>query len=92
MTEREPDWDTVMEMRAEAERDAAEPPPAPCPVEAVFPDDRVPCILWRGHEGPHQYTPQPCSQCGCLPDAPWGCGCSNEECPCSEAEDEECEL
>ncbi len=63
-----------------------------CPVEAVFsPDDRVPCILPRGHEGPHEYTPQPCGQCGCLPDAPWGCGCSNEDCPCSEAEDEECE-
>lgn len=64
---------------------------AECPVEAVFPDDRYPCLLDRGHEGPHQYTPEPCGACGCLPDAPWGCGCSNEDCPCSEAEDEECE-
>ena len=64
----------------------------PCPVEAVFsPDDRVPCILPRGHEPPHQYTPQPCEQCGCLPGDAWGCGCSNEDCPCSEVEDEECE-
>jgi len=63
-----------------------------CPVEAVFsPDDRVPCILPRDHEPPHQYTPQPCEQCGCLPGDPWGCGCSNEDCPCSEVEDEECE-
>ena len=28
-----------------------------CPVETVFPDDRLPCLLNRGHEGPHQYTP-----------------------------------
>ena len=66
--------------------------PDPCPIEAVFgPDGRHPCLLSRGHEPPHQYTPQPCEQCGCLPDDPWGCGCSNENCPCSEAEDEECE-
>jgi hypothetical protein len=67
-------------------------PGSACPVEAVFgPDDRVPCILPRDHEPPCQYTPQPCGQCGCLPGQPWGCGCSNPDCPCSEAEDEECE-
>ena len=76
---------------------SASHPPTPqgisaeCPVEAVFPDDRLPCLLSRGHEGRHQYTPEPCSACGCLPGEPWGCGCSNEDCPCSEAEDEECE-
>ena len=63
----------------------------PCPVEAVFPDERLPCLLDRGHEPPHKYTPAPCPECGCLPDDVWGCGCSNEDCPCSEAEDEECE-
>ena|ERR1035441_2141192 len=63
----------------------------PCPWEAVFPDQSIPCLLERDHEPPHQYTPEPCPECGCLPSDPWGCGCSNEECPCSEAEDEECE-
>lgn len=29
----------------------------------------------------------PCPQCGCLPGDAWGCGCSNEDCPCSEEED-----
>ena len=32
-----------------------------------------------------------CEECGCTPDAPWGCGCGNPDCPCSEEEDEECE-
>ena len=57
----------------------------PCPVEAVFgPDDRYPCLLDRGHEGPHRYTPEPCGQCGCLPDD-LRCGiCDDPACPCSE--------
>ena len=65
---------------------------AECPVEAVFgPDDRTPCLLTRGHEGPHRYTPEPCGQCGCLPDD-LRCGsCDDPACPCSEVEDEECE-
>jgi hypothetical protein len=29
----------------------------------------------------------PCPECGCLPSQPWGCGCSNDDCPCSEPED-----
>lgn len=62
-----------------------------CPVEAVFPDQRLPCLLTRGHEPPHRFTPEPCGQCGCLPGDAWGCGCTNESCPCSEVEDEECE-
>src|SRR5512142_977321 len=74
--------------RAEMTKAAA----GPCTTEAVFgPDDRVPCLLERGHEGPHQYTPQPCGQCGCLPDDPRCLGCTDPGCPCSEAEDEECE-
>lgn len=28
---------------------------ADCPVEAVFPDGRVPCTLPRGHAEPHAY-------------------------------------
>jgi hypothetical protein len=32
-----------------------------------------------------------CPECGCSFDDAWGCGCTNEDCPCSEAEDEECE-
>jgi hypothetical protein len=62
-----------------------------CPVEAVFPDQRLPCLLERGHDGPHRYTPESCPDCGCIPSDTWACGCSNEDCPCSEAEDEECE-
>ena len=26
----------------------------PCPVEAVFPDQSIPCLLSRGHEPPHK--------------------------------------
>lgn len=40
---------------------------------------------------PHPPIPEPCDECGCLPGDSWGCGCANESCPCSEAEDEECE-
>ena len=29
----------------------------PCPVEAVFPDERLPCLLDRGHEPPHKLHP-----------------------------------
>src|ERR1017187_2188354 len=36
----------------------------PCPVEAVFPDQRIPCILSRGHEPPHKYTPEPAPETG----------------------------
>src|ERR1017187_5463305 len=36
----------------------------PCPVEAVFPDQRIPCILSRGHEPPHKYTPAPAPETG----------------------------
>ena len=36
-------------------------------------------------------TAKPCDECGCYPSDPWYCGCSNEDCPCSEEEDEECE-
>ena len=60
-----------------------------CPVVVVFPDQRLPCLLNRGHEEPHQYTPEPCGQCGCLPGDSWGCGCPNENCPCSGPEDGE---
>jgi hypothetical protein len=35
----------------------------PCPVEAVFPDQSIPCLLSRGHEPPHEYTPDPCPVC-----------------------------
>lgn len=70
----------------------SETPADPCTVEAVFgPDDRVPCLLSRGHEGPHQYTPEPCGTCGCLPDDPRCLGCTDPGCPCTEEEDEECE-
>jgi hypothetical protein len=65
--------------------------PDACPVEAVFPDQSLPCLAGRGHEPPHKFTPEPCEQCGCLPGDTWGCGCSNEECPCSEDEDDDSE-
>jgi hypothetical protein len=63
--------------------------PGPCPVEAVFgPGDRVPCLLERGHEPPHKYTPDPCGTCGCLPgDTPCG-GCTDPGCPCVDPEAE----
>ena len=31
---------------------------------------------------------KPCPECGCNPSDAWGCECSNEECPCSEPEEE----
>ena len=61
----------------------------PCPVEAVFgPDDRIPCLLGRGHEGSHQYTPETCSQCGCLPDDPRCGSCDSPGCDCQGAREE----
>src|SRR5450755_867047 len=36
----------------------------PCPFEAVFGDQRLPCLLSRGHEPPHKYTPQPAPETG----------------------------
>lgn len=30
-----------------------------------------------------------CPVCGCDPDDAWGCDCSNEDCPCSEPEDDD---
>jgi hypothetical protein len=31
----------------------------------------------------------PCPECGCDPGQPWGCGCNNSYCPCSEEEDDD---
>jgi hypothetical protein len=30
-----------------------------------------------------------CPDCGCDPADPWYCGCENENCPCSEPEEDE---
>ena len=36
------------------------------------------------------YTSQtPCPECGCDPASPWGCGCGNPYCLCSEKEDDD---
>jgi hypothetical protein len=34
-------------------------------------------------------TETPCPECGCVPSQPWGCGCNNPDCPCSEREDDD---
>lgn len=61
-----------------------------CPVEAVFPDQSLPCLLERGHEPPHKYTPDLCGTCGCLPDDPPCGGCTEPGCPCAD-DREECQ-
>ena len=60
MPEHEPDWDTVMEQRAEAERDwfataPAGPYAAWCDGELIDRDTKVPCQLPPDHPGhPHE--------------------------------------
>lgn len=33
-----------------------EQPEDECPIEAVFSDDRIPCVLPRGHDGKHHFV------------------------------------
>jgi len=34
-------------------------------------------------------TESPCPRCNCLPSDPWGCGCAEPGCPCSDREDDD---
>jgi hypothetical protein len=36
---------------------------------------------------PPEVADDPCPECGCPPSQPLGCGCNNDDCPCSEPED-----